>query len=196
MAGYSIIADISQFITATLQKELCPSYLPSKEAISLTSPADKNADYQIGIFLYDIQEMGEYTLPQRIVTSQNKKQQAPKSLKLKYMIYFNQKAQMAARGEDEQKILGLIMQMLYDNPGIEIHKMHHFADPFDDTAHISILNMNIEEKSKIWTALALPIQLGIYFEVSPVLLASVKEEAVTRVTEAILRTEEKRTAYE
>ena len=196
MAGFTIISDISQHIVALLRQNLCPSFITASEGISLISPIDKNADYQMGIYLYDLQEMGEYTLPQMVTIGQNKKQYPPKSLRLKYMIYLNQKSQIAAKGEDEQRILGLTMQCLYDNPTIAINKLHRLSDAFDEIASISILNMNLEEKSKIWTALALPMQLSIYLEVAPVLLASAREVTVTRVVETAFNTVEKSAPYE
>jgi len=196
MAGFTIISDISQYIADMLRNKLYPSFISSKEAISLVSPIDKNADYQMGIYLYDIQAMSEYTLPQMISIGHNKKQYPPKSLKLRYMVYLNKKAQIVAKGEDEQRILGLTIQLLYDNPSITISKIHNLSDAFDETASISILNLNVDEKSKIWTALTLPMQLGIYLEVSPVLLASTREVTVTRVAETTFSTEEKGNVYE
>ncbi|WP_054741127.1 hypothetical protein [Cellulosilyticum ruminicola] len=57
MAGYSIIADISQYIGSLLRQHLCPMYIANEEMIKLISPVDKDADYQLGIFcmIYKVQ---------------------------------------------------------------------------------------------------------------------------------------------
>lgn len=191
MAGYSIIADISQYIANLLRKHLCPTYMTSPDMIKLVSPVDKNADYQLGIFLYDIQGLGEaFTIPMASMASRGHKTNPPQPLKLKYMIYISNKAQIAAKGEDEQRILGLVMQLLYDNPVIEIQKIHQFSESFDTTSTLSLINMPLEEKSKIWTGLGLPIQLGIYLEVSPILLSSTQREEVQRVVATQFNVEE------
>ena len=181
MAGYSIIADISNHIIQLLRSQLCPDLIGAPEAISLVSPADKNADYLLGVFLYDMQDMGEFSQTQMIQRGETKKQFPPKALRLKYMIYLNAKAQVASKGEDEQKILSRVMQIIYDHALISVSKIHGMAENTDVNAAISFQSLNIEEKAKMWTALTLPLQLGIYLEVSPILLSSTRVTEVTRV---------------
>lgn len=189
MAGYSIIADISQYIGSLLRQHLCPMYIANEEMIKLISPVDKDADYQLGIFLYDIQSADMGYMESRIV-GQAYKTKAPQSLKLKYMIYVNHKAQIAAKGEDEQRILGLVMQNLYDHAVIDISKIHQFSETFDDTSALQVIHMPLEEKSKIWTGLGIPMQLSVYLEVSPVLLSSMQREEVQRVVTTKFAVEE------
>lgn len=181
MAGYSIIADISKYILQLLRTHLCPELIQAPEAIGLVSPADKNADYLLGIFLYDMQDMGEFTQTQMIQRGDTKKQYPPKSLRLRYLIFLNTKAQVVSKGEDEQKILSRIMQLIYDNALILTSKVHGMTDSTDVNAAISFQSLTVEEKAKLWTAFTLPLQLGIYLDVSPILLSSTREKEVTRV---------------
>lgn len=190
MAGFSIISDVSLYLKNILKEYLCPNFISSEEGIAIISPADKNADYQLGIYLYDVEGMGEYSLPQASVAPNGKKKYAPKSLKLKYMIYLNTKAQVVTKGEDAQKILGLVMQTLYDHGKVEISKIHSLASEIDDAAGITLLNLAMDEKAKIWTALTLPMQIAIYLEVSPILLESQRQVDVKRVLATYFEVEE------
>lgn len=190
MAGFNIISDVSLYLKNILKAYLCPHFISSEEGIAIISPADKNADYQLGIYLYDIEGMGEYALPQASVTANGKKKYPPKSLKLRYMIYLNSKAQVVTKGEDAQKILGLVMQTLYDHGKVEIAKMHNLASEIDDVASITLLNLTIDEKAKIWTALTLPMQIAIYVEISPILLESQREVDISRVLSTYFNVEE------
>jgi hypothetical protein len=181
LAGYLIIADISTHILQLLRNKLIPELIQAPEAISLVSPADKNADYLLGIFLYDIQDMGEFSQTQMIQRGETRKQYPPKALRLRYIIFLNTKAQVASKGEDEQKILSRVMQIIYDNALIFTGKIHGMTDSVDVNATISFQSLSIEEKAKLWTAFTLPLQLGIYLEVSPILLSSTRETEITRV---------------
>ena len=49
---------------------------------------------------------------------------------------------------------------------------------------ITILPLGFEEKTKIWSVLSVPYQLGIYFSVSPVLLSSRRVRNFKRVVAA------------
>ena len=63
--------------------------------------------------------------------------------------------------------------ILYDMEGEE-----------EASASITILPLSFEEKTKIWSVLNVPYQLGIYFSVSPVLLSSRRVRSFKRVVAA------------
>ena len=56
MADYPIIADVSSYIVKTLRQKMCPEPIPSPNNIEISSPADQDVDYIVGLYLYDIQE--------------------------------------------------------------------------------------------------------------------------------------------
>ena len=56
MADYPIIADVSAHIVRTLRKKMCPEPIPSPNNIEISSPADQDVDYILGLYLYDIRE--------------------------------------------------------------------------------------------------------------------------------------------
>ena len=78
MAGFSIISDVSAGLLKALRKGLCPEPVQSPESIQLASPADKNADFQLGLFLYDLREMGEYRSSAQMVRPGNRREFPPR----------------------------------------------------------------------------------------------------------------------
>jgi len=181
MADFSVIADISSAILKLLRTNLCPEPVQSPEAIRLASPSDKNGDFQLGIYLYDLREMGEYKNSVMLRTADNTRTPPPTPLSMSYLLFLNSKAQIAAGAEAEQRILGRALQVLADNTSVDVTAVHPFAKNADGNAGVTFLNLSFEDKSKIWSALNTPYQVGIYFSVSPVLLASRREEKFVRV---------------
>lgn len=179
MADFSIISDLSNEILNLLRNYMCPELIQSPEAIKLVSPSDKNADFQLGVYLYDIQELREYKQMDMIRMGNNTAQYPPKPLNLFFVIYINSKSQMVSDAENEQRILGRAIQILMDHA-----VLGEFASQNEDEAPaVTLLTLSFEEKTKLWSVLNLPYQVGIYFSVSPALLSSRKTKTFTRVVE-------------
>lgn len=184
MADFSIISDVSDTLIRLMRDSLCPEPVQSPESIKLASPADKNADFQLGLFLYDIREYGEYRSSAPVRRTDNTRTPPPKPLALFYLLFLNSKAQIAAGAEAEQRILGRGLQALTDNPFIRVARSALPDSPPEEPASITFLTLSFDDKSKIWSALTMPYQVGVYFSVSPVLLSSRRSESVVRVTDA------------
>lgn len=184
MAEYTIVSDVSIHLLRTLREYLCPEPVQSPEAIKLASPADKNNDYQLGLFLYDLRELGEYRPSTQLRGADNRKTFPPRTLSLHYMLYLNGKAQIAAGAEAEQRILGRALQVLSDRPLVDMAAAHPFEGAPDASAAVTFLQLSFEEKCRIWSALSIPYQVGLYFSASPILLSSTRSEPFVRVTDA------------
>lgn len=179
MADFSIISDVSNEVLKVLRKHICPELIQSPESVSLAIPTDKNADFQLGLYLYDVQELREYRQMDQIRLRGNQSQYPPKPLTLYYALYVNTKSQLMSNAENEQRILGRVLQVLMD------HTILYDVENGDETAaSITILPLSFEEKTKIWSVLSVPYQLGIYFTVSPVLLSSRRISSFKRVVAA------------
>ena len=186
MGDFNIISDVSNSILKTLRDNLCPELIQSPESIMLTIPSDKNADFQLGMYLYDIQEMREYRQMEYVRVSPSKRKLPPKPLNLYYAVYINSKSQMSVDAENEQRILGRVMQILMDFPVLS----EEFLEEDEMGATVTIQTMSFEEKTKLWSVLNIPYQLAIYFSVAPVLLSSRKVSSFTRVVDASFQTEQ------
>lgn len=180
MGDFNIISEVSNAILKTMRENLCPELIQSPEAIALTVPSDKNADFQLGLYLYDIQEMREYRQTEYVRISHSQRRLPPKPLHLYYAIYINSKSQLTVDAENEQRILGRVMQILMDYPVLP----EDITEEDDMGVTITLQTMSFEEKSKLWSVLSSPYQLAVYFSVSPVLLSSRKISSFTRVVDA------------
>ena len=186
MGDFNVISDVSNSILKTLRDNLCPELISSPESIMLTVPSDKNADFQLGLYLYDIQEMREYRQTEYVRISPSQRRLPPKPLNLYYALYINSKSQMSVDAENEQRILGRVMQILMDHPILP----EDVTEEDEMGATVTLQTMSFEEKTKLWSVLSTPYQLAIYFSVAPVLLASRKVSSFTRVVEARFQTEQ------
>lgn len=189
MADYPILSDVSTSLLKTLREHLCPEPLPSPESVQLASPADKKADFTLGVYLYDINGL-DYRSSAQIRDSNNRRSFPPRPLVLSYLLYLNSKAQIALGAEAEQRVLGRCIQVLTDHPIVDIGAAHLFEGEADDDASITFLHMSFEEKSKIWQALSLPFQVGVHFTISPVMLSSRRSEPFVRVKRAEITLEQ------
>ena len=188
MAEFSILSDVSMTVVRMLREQLCPDPVPSPESIQPASPADKNADYHLGVFLYDIREIGEYRRSERVRGAQGQITYPARPLSLHYMLYLNSKAQIASGAEAEQRILGRAMQAILDHAVLPVSKFHLFSGDAEVEPVLSLQNLSFEEKGRIWSALSVPYQISIFFTAAPVLLSSRHEEQVTRVTQVEIGT--------
>ena len=179
MADFSIISDVSNEVLKLLRENICPELIQSPESIALAAPTDKNADFQLGLYLYDIQELREYQNLDMIRLRGNQAQYPPKPLNLFFALYMNTQSQMMSNVENEQRILGRAMQVLMDHA-----ILYETAENDETSASITLLPMSYEEKTKIWSVLSIPYQLGIYFSVAPVLLSSRRIRSFKRVVAA------------
>lgn len=179
MADFSIISDVSNEVLKLLRENICPELIQSPESIALAVPTDKNADFQLGLYLYDIQELREYQQQDLIRLRGNRAQYPPKPLTLFFVLFINTKSQFMSNVENEQRILGRAMQVLMDHA-----ILYESGEEDEGSASVTLLPLSYEEKTKIWSVLSVPYQLGIYFSVSPVLLSSRRVRIFRRVVAA------------
>ncbi|MBP0979348.1 MAG: DUF4255 domain-containing protein [Oscillospiraceae bacterium] len=172
MARYSIISDVSNYIVKLLKDNLSPEPMLSSQTIELVSPADNNADYTLGVFMYDIRDNPDFPQVNMISIDNNRRRRPAQSLMLYYMIFVNASAQVSIKSVDIQKILAKVQQVLYDNSEIEITKLQTGLETREPNIKIVSSKLLYDEKTKIWTALNKPCQLALYYTVSPVMLSS------------------------
>ncbi|MDO4261627.1 MAG: DUF4255 domain-containing protein [Eubacteriales bacterium] len=187
MADFSIISDVSNEVLRLLREHICPDLIQSPESIALASPTDKNADFQLGLYLYDIQELREYQQADLIRLRGNQAQYPPKPLNLFFALYMSTKSQLLSNAENEQRILGRVIQVLMDHA-----ILYETAGEEETSASITLLPLSFEEKTKIWSVLSVPYQLGVYFSVAPVLLSSKRVRSFRRVVAADFELEQGR----
>ena len=60
MADFSVVADVSAALIKLLRTQMCPVPVSAPESIRLAAPGEKNSDFQLGLYLYDMRELSEY----------------------------------------------------------------------------------------------------------------------------------------
>ncbi|MDR1354282.1 MAG: DUF4255 domain-containing protein [Oscillospiraceae bacterium] len=173
MAAYTVISDVGAYLLKTLRGKLCPEPLLNPQAIDFASPADENADYTLGIFLYDLKENLEHTDLRMVQLEDNKLRYPPHSLTLYYMLYVNASAQIGVKALDSQKIIAKVAQVIYDMQQIDISSFVNQASSAEaPLARVVESRLLFDEKVKIWSALSRPVQLALYYDIAPILLSS------------------------
>lgn len=172
MANYSIISDISGHFVKMLREKICPEPLLNSQSIELVSPADDNADYTLGVFLYDIRENTEHLRVNMIPTSDNGLRRPPQSLSAYYMVYINSAAQVGIKQIDSQKILARVSQVLYDNNEVQVAQIQPNLDNVEENIRIASSRLTYDEKSKIWTSVNKPYQMALYYTIAPIFISS------------------------
>lgn len=190
MNKYTIIADISNYICSLLKKNMTPEPILNEEFIGVCTPSEKG-DLILGIYLYDIKESEEIRSTTMINRTMGRQKFPPTYLTLYFMITAYSNTEIKFKYVDDQRILGRVIQVLNDNSTINIEELLHSSDLLMPEAKIQILNLNLEEKSKIWNASNVPYRLSVCFSVSPVELESTRERTVQRVVDVISEVKEK-----
>ena len=180
MSDFSVISAVSNEILKLLRDKICPELIQSPESIKLVSPSEKNADFQLGLYLYDIQELREYQQTNKIRLGGQQARYPSKPLNLFYMLYINGKSQMMSDAENEQRIIGRIIQVLMDNAALQGPESE---EEDGGKLMITLLNPSLEDKTKLWAALNVPYQLAVYLSAATVHLPSERLYSFTRVLE-------------
>ncbi len=128
MADYPIIADVSSYIVRTLRQKMCPEPIPSPNNIEISSPADQDVDYILGLYLYDIREESDVTQQPFIQKGRVQLQRPPRPYGLYYMVFINGSSQMGLKAPDIQKIIGRVAQIVGDNNSVLPNQLQSWLD--------------------------------------------------------------------
>ncbi len=184
MADYPIIADVSNYIVRTLRKKMCPEPIPSPNNIEVSSPADQDVDYILGLYLYDIKEEGEVAFPTYLPSGRVRLQKTPRPYSLYYMVFINGSSQMGLKAPDIQKILGRVAQIVNDNNSVRPEELQTWLDTQEPPITLSQAKISLEEKVRVWQAINKPYQVSLFYKAAPVFLSSEVVIDAPRVVDA------------
>lgn len=165
-----------------LKKELTPEPIPKPEFIGLCTPSERG-NFVLGLYLYQIEENGDYRPVNRVNVGEGYQKEPPMSLTLQYMISIYSKADIAVRSIDEQRILGKTMQVFYDYQRLRNEQLIGTLRDHNEVVNIQNMNVPMDEKAKIWSLFNEPYQTSLFYQVGPVFLESTKLRRVRRVTD-------------
>lgn len=177
-----MIQEVSQVILKLLADELYPSDVMNPDNVKLCIPKHENTDYQIGIYLYNIQDDG--THEQHYSTVINGKRVFPsKKVILNYLIFVNEDATFGGYNkEQEERLLERMIQTFHDHNEIIVQEAK---------LNITFDRLDLENKIRLWQSLDKPFQPALYLNVSPVEILSLKSEDVHSVKQVELGSSQK-----
>lgn len=157
-----------------MRRNLCPDHVKDRENVLLTAPWEE-ADYRVGIYLYDIQDHSLTTV-QNMQEGENVLRFPPKAVELSYMVFCNEKRRFGGLQRGQlQGILNEIVRTAYDNPALQRED--------GEKVGLSFLRESVEFKIRLWGSFNQPLQPAVYLRAAPVLIASGRTRKVSRVKE-------------
>lgn len=171
MAKYTGISDTSKAIINILKVGCSKENIISPEGIGACDPGERE-NFIIGIHPYDIIENNEMRSNGAIPMVDGDLRNPPTSVRMLMMISVVSKAESSIKSLDEQRILGKVIQLLTDTPRIPKEFMPESLRNCNEDIMISMLNMNIDEKVKIWSMFSQPYKLSCFYDVGPILIES------------------------
>ena len=190
MNRYTVVADISSHIVNLLKQNMIPEPILSEDLIGVCSPNEKG-DLVLGVYLYDIRESEHIHSVSMVNMGINKQKFPPTYLTLFYMITAYSNTEIKFKYLDDQKILGRVIQVLTDNSIINISELTNSPNILIPEVKIQMLDLNNEEKNKIWNFSNLPYRLSMCFKVFPLELESTRVREVQRVVDVMTDVKEK-----
>ena len=184
MADYPIISDVSQHMVRILREKMCPEPIPSPNNISVSSPAEQDVDYILGLYLYDIREEGEVAVPSLVGTGRTRLRRPPRPYSLYYMLFINGSSQMGLKAADTQKILGRAAQIINDGNSVDPRRLQSWLETQEPPIIFSPAKISLEDKVRVWSAINKPYQVSLFYKAAPVFLSSEIVVDPPRVTEA------------
>jgi hypothetical protein len=181
MGKYTIIADTGQRLVEILRRELVPGVIQNPNEIGLRSPEERG-DVSLGLFLYSVEECEEVRQAGTAIVRNDIRSKVPVYLSLYYMVTAYSSGDLQYRMTQEEQILGRVIQVFHDHSLIPLEEVDAERMSGMDL-RISMLRLNADEKSKIWSFPNVGNRLSLFYKVTPVAIDSAVMEKVTRVTE-------------
>lgn len=188
MGTYHVLGETSQKIADILGHSLVPELLPDSSAIGVCTPYDRG-DFSLTIHLYDLRENGDLRSSTMIDQGQRGQKYPSAVLDLYYMITAFSVSDLKFRSEEEQKLLGKVMQTFWDAPTWEAGGLGN--ETTQSPLQIQFLNLDLDEKMKIWSDHSKPYRPSLFYRVSPVEVESTRTRTISRVKEFKVTTQRK-----
>ena len=178
---YTAIADVSRAIVEMIRDGVVPELIDQPDLVGLCSP-DNSADFQVGIYLYEVKQSESFRLSGRMNVGLTRQKYPPIVLDLSYMItpYYKGNAKLLA--EDEQVMLGRIIQIINDHGTI-------FSES-REPVELELLSPTLDDRQKIWIGND-PYRTSVFLSARAVIVESTRDKEISRITEVIIEADQK-----
>ena len=190
MAQNMGIIDVDNALLEILRTNLTPDVIQNPDAIGLCSP-DEKGDLLLGLHLYDIRENEEIRLNDMQYLDAVKQKYPSVYLTLCYMVTAYSTADVKFRAGEDHKILSRVLQAFHDNAVLKSSTFEPVNKAEEMNLRIRLLNLNVEEKQRLWNFPNLPYRASLYYRVAPVEVESTRIKRVKRVMDVDFSVEER-----
>jgi hypothetical protein len=133
---------------------MTPQPIASTEAIGLCTPHEPE-DFQLTIWVYNFEKFNETGIsPGFYPDAENSEIErfAPLQLRFSALVSAHSKAPAHSRLADEYRIIGRAIQLIHDTPVINPQLLVGSLADSDAGVNLEIINIGIDELSKIWNS--------------------------------------------
>jgi hypothetical protein len=164
VAGADVIAAVSATLEARLNAAMS-TIGPPTPVVELHDLVQLPASDPptVSLFLYQIVEdptTRNRPKTTRIVNGVARTLKQPLGLDLQYMI-----TAWAGSRDTEQRMLGRVLQVLYDDAVMDGLELAGVLAGSPSSLHISLAAIDLEDRSRVWSAIGRPYRLSINYEV-------------------------------
>ncbi len=186
MSDYTKIADTGNGILSLLKETLIPELLNSPDQIGLCSPED-HGDFAVGVWLYDVREDTSIQDHEMTNIGRNAQRYPSIYLTLYYMITLYLQSDLKYRAVQEHQIMGKIIQAFRDKAALDPETFAPSDVSGNNNIRIQMLELETEEKVRLWTIPNAAYRTSLYYTVGPVEIQSTRQKSVKRVREISYR---------
>ena len=196
MASWQLIASAGSSLVALVEQHVRNAGLSDVSvrvaSASAFKPLAGSNTPTITFFLYRVAEMAELRNAGRQRTSEGSLARQPLPLELCYLVTACVKREDSAASdylatEEEHKLLGLVMQALYDHAEVGRDELVDGSSPVwgrADSLQVVLDTLPIEDQYRIWDATDLAYRLSIAYRVRVLGLEPAERQQVASVSEA------------
>ncbi|WP_373165990.1 Pvc16 family protein [Agathobaculum sp. Marseille-P7918] len=182
MSMQPVFQQAGDLLLHLLNEALVPAVLNHEDCIRITYPHAEQ-DYQIGIFLYDIEEIRPYGTPLPVRISETQRQGASLNISLHFLVYANRSmAFQSMTAQDEIILMEAVVRALHNNEPVVLE---------GQKLSIRLECLTRQEKTSLWQSFGSGLQPAIYLVMEPIVIPSTRLEQVIPVQSFHLKTPKK-----
>jgi len=183
MSDYTVLADAGQSLINVLWQEIQPdpqvnTLIDNQSRISLESPFDLRANnaVRLSIYLYRIVEDPNTKNQFPVSGNGNQLRKPPLTLDLFYLV-----TPMVGKPEEQQIVLGKVMQVFYDRAILEGADVAGSLAASAEQLRVILNPVTLEETTRVWQALEMSYRLSVCYTVRVAMVDSRRQQSVQPV---------------
>jgi hypothetical protein len=158
-----------------------------RESVALVSPEEvgQDSDIRLSLFPYHLAQNGTMNNAAQHAIAEDRVGDPPLALDLSYLLTAFPSGggtEKTGQAGDQQRLLGLAMQVFYDNAVISGSDLAGSLDP-DLELRVALESESLTDLTSLWNSFGESFQPSVSYRVSPVLIDSRHEEEIDRVAE-------------